>query len=378
LEIRVKKGDGGMSTDFSLSDYMSNGIENIIKGIIKASLKNPRETAFVVRYAIASRDAKKIRESFIREGHNVPAFLISSITSNCNLFCKGCYARANKFCGEGLQRGQLTDEKWGDIFKEAKELGISFVLLAGGEPLLRRGVLEKAAEVEEIMFPVFTNGTMLKDEYINLFDRHRNIVPILSIEGYKEQTDSRRGEGTYEILMGVMEKLKEKGVLYGVSVTVTTENINMVTGKDFIEVLHKKGCRAVIFVEYVPVSEATKTLAPTAVERKLLDTELQKLREQYEGVVFLSFPGDEKYSGGCLAAGRGFFHINADGSAEPCPFSPYSDTNLKNCTLKEALNSPLFRKLKETGMLLGEHDGGCLLFEKESEVKSMIDKSIYK
>ncbi len=329
MNITAKWGDGTMNGKFNLTEYMSNG-------------------------------------------ENIPAFLISSITSNCNLFCKGCYARENKSCGEGFKKEQLSSERWGDIFKEARELGISFILLAGGEPLMRSDVIEKAADVKEIMFPIFTNGTMFQDEYIKLFDKNRNLVLILSIEGNKEQTDGRRGEGTYDILMNVMDTLKEKGILYGASVTMTTENVRTVTSKDFFDKLYNKGCRALIFIEYVPITEATKQLAPTDVERKILEDEQQKLRKQYEDVIFLSFPGDEKYSGGCLAAGRGFFHINVDGSAEPCPFSPYSDINLKDCTLREALKSPLFRKLNETGMLIGEHDGGCLLFQKEKEVKELI------
>ena len=361
-----------MNNDFSLSEYMSTGIENIVKGVVKASFKNPKETTFVLKYALASKKAKNKRDNFEKKGENVPPFLISSITSSCNLFCKGCYARKNKSCGEGLQNKQLSSERWKGIFEEAKELGVSFILLAGGEPLMRRDVIEKAAQVKEIMFPVFTNGTMINEEYINLFDKNRNLILMLSIEGDKDQTDVRRGEGTYDILMNVMDKLKKNGILYGVSVTVTTENVMIVTSKTFFDKLYNKGCRALLFVEYVPVTESTKQLAPTDSERKILECEQQKLRNQYEDSIFLSFPGDEKYSGGCLAAGRGFFHINVDGSAEPCPFSPYSDTNLKDCTLKEALKSPLFRKLNETGMLLGEHDGGCLLFQKENEVREMI------
>lgn len=368
----MSRGVNNMDNEFDIAEYMSNGIENIVKGVVKASFKNPKETAFVIKYALASKEAKKKRAVLEKQGEAVPAFLISSITSNCNLFCKGCYARENNSCGDKVQKQQMSSERWESLFKEAKEVGVSFVLIAGGEPLMRKEVLEKAAKVKEIMFPVFTNGTMLQEGYIKLFDKNRNLVPILSIEGDAKQTDGRRGPGTYDILMEVMNKLEEKGILYGVSVTVTKENLITVSSKEFFDKLYNKGCRAMIFVEYVPVVESTKELAPTEKERKTLEVEQQKLRVQYEDAIFISFPGDEKYSGGCLAAGRGFFHINVDGSAEPCPFSPYSDMNLKDCTLREALKSPLFRKLKETEMLIGDHAGGCVLFEKENEVKELI------
>jgi len=352
---------------------MSNGIENVVKGVVKASIKNQKETVFILKYVLASKKAKIKRESFAKNGEKFPAFLISSITSSCNLFCKGCYSRQNKSCGEDIQKQQLSSERWESIFKEANDLGVSFILLAGGEPLMRRDIIEKAAKVKDIMFPIFTNAVLLRDEYIKLFDKNRNLVPMLSIEGSRKQTEDRRGQGTYDVLMNVMDKLKKNGILYGVSVTITTENLMTVLSLDFVNKLYDKGCRAFVFVEYVPVVKETKYLAPTNHERAVLEGEQQKLRKQYPDAIFLSFPGDEKYAGGCLAAGRGFFHINVDGAAEPCPFSPYSDTNLNDCTLREALKSPLFTKLNETGMLLGEHDGGCLLFEKENEVKELVN-----
>ncbi|HWQ30850.1 MAG TPA: radical SAM protein [Negativicutes bacterium] len=361
-----------MKGKFDLYEYLNKGVEDIVGGILKASCRNPRETVFMLKFAKASKAAGMRRESREKRGYPVPAFLISSITSSCNLFCMGCYARANSSCGEGVSWEQLSAERWGDIFREAGELGISFVLLAGGEPLMRRDVIEKAAEAKDIIFPVFTNGTLFNEDYIKLFDENRNLVPILSIEGDREITDDRRGTGTYDILMELMSKFKDKGILFGASVTLTTGNIENVTSRDFYEKLHAKGCKALIFVEYVPVTQETAQLAPTERERGILEAELQKLREKDSDTIFLSFPGDEKYSGGCLAAGRGFFHINTDGAAEPCPFSPYSDTSLKDCTLEQALNSKLFRRLDETGMLVGEHDGGCMLFQKEKEVKALI------
>ena len=365
---------GKTLNQFSITDYMSGGVENIVKGVLKASLKNPKETAFILKYAHASKVAKKKREDSCKNGDNVPAFLIASITTSCNLFCKGCYARANHTCGEGNRKELLLSERWEELFLEARGLGVSFILLAGGEPLMRKDVIEKAAKVKEIMFPIFTNGTMLTQDYIKLFDQNRNLVPILSMEGDKEQTDGRRGSGTYDTLQEVMKNLKKKGILYGASVTVTTENVATVTSKQFFEELYQKGCKALLYIEYVPVTNESKHLEPTDKERAIVEKGQQELRRLYEDVVFLSFPGDEKYTGGCLAAGRAFFHISVDGSVEPCPFSPYSDMNLRDSTLKQALQSPLFRKLKETGLLTGEHDGGCLLFQKEEEVKLLLGR----
>ena len=260
---------------------------------------------------------------------------------------------------------------WQELFNEAKDLGISFALLLGGEPLMRREVIEKAAKVKEIVFPIFTNGTLVSDSYIELFDKNRNLVPMISIEGNREQTDSRRGIGTYNEVMKAMDKLNEEKLLFGGSITVTNNNLETVTSSEFIGELLNKGVKAVTFVEYVPMNEATRDLAPTDKEREILKDNIAKLRDEFEGIVFLSFPGDEKYSGGCMSAGRGFFHINANGNAEPCPLSPYSDVNLKNINIREALKSPLFRKLKESGVLMENHIGGCVLFEQRERVQEM-------
>ncbi|WP_346895069.1 radical SAM protein [Clostridium sp. UBA7503] len=361
-----------MGTEFSLVNYLNEGVESIVKGAMKASFQNPKESKFIMKYILESKKAAKRRKNFEEKGQHIPPFLISSITSSCNLFCKGCYARANNTCGEKSNKDQMTSDQWEDIFKQGKELGISFILLAGGEPLMRKDVIEKASQIKEIIFPIFTNGTILDEEYIKLLDANRNLVPVISIEGDENKTDARRGKGTYELLINKIDSLKSKGILYGASITVTTENIYNVTSKEFIAELYNRGCKLVIFVEYVPVVDSTKDLAPTDKERNYLESEQAHLREIYEDMIFISFPGDEKHSGGCLAAGRGFFHINTSGGVEPCPFSPFSDTSLKNSSLLDALQSPLFKKLSAAEMLVGEHKGGCILFEKEEEVKKLL------
>lgn len=356
----------------NLTEYMSGAIKNLIQEALKSSLKNPRESAFLLKYALSENAAEKKRGGNEKSGTHIPPFLIASIASTCNLFCKGCYARANYACGEHRKKEELSGDRWGKLFREAVELGVSFILLAGGEPLMRRDVIEEAAAHPEIIFPVFTNGTMLDETYLALFDKNRNLVPVLSIEGNEEQTDERRGSGVYRTLIRTMDDMNRMGILYGASITVTAENLEDVTSDHFIGMLNRRGCRLIFFVEYVPVAEATASLSPGDRERAFLEERQSYLRRKYENMIFLSFPGDEKHVGGCLAAGRGFFHINAVGSAEPCPFSPYSDTSLKDGSLIDALQSPLFRRLNEEGLLLREHDGGCVLFSEEQEVKRLL------
>lgn len=358
--------------DFSLETYLSKGVERIVKEIIKLSVSSPGKGLFFMRYAAAEKRARLLRKSYEEKGEHIPPFLIASITSQCNLRCKGCYAQAQEGCQGSADKKdmkELTSGQWGEIFEQAGELGVSFILLAGGEPLTRREVLAEAGLHKEILFPVFTNGTLMDEEMLQLFASQHNLLPILSLEGNQEKTDARRGAGVYAQLEKTMALLAQNHILFGASVTVTTENREEVLAERFTETLKASGCKAVIYVEYVPADAATAYLALNEVQRTEMAEQLQCLRSREPELLFISFPGDEKEAGGCLAAGRGFFHINASGGAEPCPFSPYSDTDVLCVGLKEALLSPLFVSIRTGVLLKGEHSGGCVLFEKEEEVK---------
>jgi MoaA/NifB/PqqE/SkfB family radical SAM enzyme len=357
---------------FDLQAYVTRGVENVVRDALKATLKDPRESAFMLRFAAASKAASKKRRLAEDAGEHIPPFLIASITSQCNLHCAGCYSRCNNATVDAAPVSQLTDAEWLRIFDEADELGISFILLAGGEPMLRRDIIEAAGKKPGILFPIFTNGTFIDRRYFELFDRCRNLIPILSIEGEREITDARRGKGVYDRLIANMDAFQSRGLIFGASVTVTTENLREVSSDAFLEKLSARGCKAVIFVEFVPVTEESKHLAPGDEERELLRQEIARLRRDHPEMVYISFPGDEKSSGGCVAAGRGFFHINSHGGAEPCPFSPYSDVNIKQSSLRQALHSPLFTALREGDILLDDHEGGCVLYEKRAQVEALL------
>ena len=167
-----------MDERFDLQKYLTDGVEQVIKDALKATLKDPRESAFLAKFALACKAADKKREKNEKQGLHVPSYLIASITSVCNLHCEGCYSRANDATTDCEPSMQLTEEEWLRIFKEAEELGVSFILLAGGEPMLRWDVIETAGQMKNIMFPVFTNGTFMSDKHLDLLDRCRNIVPV--------------------------------------------------------------------------------------------------------------------------------------------------------------------------------------------------------
>ena len=363
-----------MSEKFDIQEYMTKGVERVVADAMKATLKDPRESAFMLKFAAASKAASKKRKNAEEAGEHRPPFLIASITSQCNLHCAGCYSRCNHATEDSEPVKQLSAEEWAKVFEEADELGISFILLAGGEPMIRRAVIEAAGKKPNILFPIFTNGTYMDEQYFELMDKCRNLVPIMSIEGEQDVTDARRGAGIYDRLISNMDELHKRGLIFGASITVTTRNIGEVTSDAFLKKLSDRGCKAVIFVEFVPVTDDSTELAPGDKEREYLKGEITRLREEHPEMVYISFPGDEKSSGGCVAAGRGFFHINSHGGAEPCPFSPYSDINVRDTSLREAMNSRLFRELRDGGYLLEDHPGGCTLYERRADVERILNK----
>jgi len=355
--------------EFNLERYLSDGIEKLVKNALRVTRKSPKQIAFFLRYKSASQKAAKRRNEMERAGMHIPPFLIASITNECNLKCTGCYSRAYNSYSEAQE---LSVDVWARIFKEASDLGVSVILLAGGEPLLRNDVIEVASKQDDIIFPVFTNGTKLGKMTYKMFESHKNLIPIISIEGDENLTDNRRGDGVFNEIIKSMRTLNERMILFGASITVTAKNIDSVISESFVSELESAGCKVILFVEYVPVDQSNIALHDET--RTKMAAGIEELRSKNDKVIIISFPGDEAESGGCLAAGRGFFHISATGNVEPCPFSPYSDLNIKDVSVSEAICSPFFNQLRMEGLLNLPHTGGCVLFEKDEDVRKLLNQ----
>ena len=304
-----------------------------------------------------------------KQGLHAPPYLIASITRRCNLKCQGCYARAHHHGGEG---SQLSLERWREIMKESRELGMSVFMIAGGEPFTRREFFEMTQEFPDILFPVFTNGLLLDDSLIRNLKSQMNVIPIISIEGFEKETDERRGLGTYAGVLNVIAKLKKNGLLFGVSVTATRENFPTVTSPAFVQQLLAAGGKVFIYVEYTPIEAGAENLILEDRQRTALSQMMRKFQREYNGL-FVNFPGDEEMYGGCLAAGRGFVHISPDGNLEPCPFAPYSDTSVKERSLRDALQSDFLNTIRQNHGSLVETAGGCALWTNREWVVSLLD-----
>jgi MoaA/NifB/PqqE/SkfB family radical SAM enzyme len=291
-----------------------------------------------------------------REGVHVPPIAIFSITNKCNLHCKGCYAQAIR--GEGTP-DELSAEKLRGIVAEADALGISFFVIAGGEPLTRPEIMDITAAYPHILFLLITNGMLLDAAMIETLKKQRNTVPVLSIEGTQTDTDERRGKGVHERLRQKMGELKRAGVFFSLSFTVTRNNFATVTDLDFLQGAVDDGCRLFFHLEYTPIRAGTDEWVITDEQRNEMKGLVDGFRRRFPAV-FIAVPWDEEEQGGCLAAARGFVHISANGDLEPCPFAPYSDTSLLRVPLREALQSRFLRLMRENHALFAETDGRLL------------------
>ncbi len=215
------------------------------------------------------------------------------------------------------------------------------MLIAGGEPLLREGLLDLTAETPEILFLLFTNATLIDAAIIEKLKTQPHVVPILSLEGDEALTDARRGSGCYAILLDAMRRLKAQHVFFGTSTTLTRENYDLTTSREYLRGLLKRGSRLFYYINYISVEPGTEHLQLPGDRVQAFEQLLASYRKTMP-CLFIAFPHDEIALGGCLAAGRGFVHINAYGDVEPCPFSPYSDRNLSQVSLLEESILPCY------------------------------------
>jgi MoaA/NifB/PqqE/SkfB family radical SAM enzyme len=316
------------------------------------------------------RKAAAVRKQHEWEGLLVPPIMIVSITSRCNLACAGCYMH-----GRGEKpAAEMSPDVLALVVSQAAELGVSIIVIAGGEPLVRQDEIFALAKAHpRILFPVFTNGLLIDDAMAAEIAACRNIVPVISFEGFREDTDTRRGSGVFDRLLSVCARLNNHTVFFGCSVTTTRKNFDNVTCEAFVRQMTGAGARVFTFVEYVPMAPGTGNLVLAQEQKKVLQAVLADYNRKFPAL-FIGFPGDEETYGGCLAAGRGFVHVSPSGDLEPCPAAPYSDANLSTVSLREALQSRLLGRLRDKPEVLAEMEGGCALRANRAWVEEIMGR----
>jgi MoaA/NifB/PqqE/SkfB family radical SAM enzyme len=348
-------------------ERINDDFTDMLKRALYLTFMNPRSFIFIIKAIFYQGRARKLRKKMELSGKHIPMFLIVSITRSCNLGCKGCYAMTK----DKPREGEMSLEKIESLFREAESIGISISLLAGGEPLTKKGILDVTRKFPGIIFPLFTNGLLIDKEIVRELGCQRHVIPIISVEGNEKETDGRRGDGVHGKLRECYRMLRDNRLLWGASITVTMDNFDVVTSRSFVSGLINMGCTLFFYVEYVPVEGGTESLTLDEAHRALLLKSLDALRKKYPAL-FTAFPGDEESLGGCLAAGRGFAHINTNGSVEPCPFAAYSDCDINTMSLEKALESDLFKNIRAGHSALTGTRGGCALWENRDWVKSLL------
>jgi MoaA/NifB/PqqE/SkfB family radical SAM enzyme len=278
-----------------------------------------------------------MREQLRSEGLAAPQAYLISPTMRCNLHCKGCYA-ANYSKEDDLEF-EVIDR----ILTEGEELGIFWVTILGGEPFIRQDMWEIYRRHPDVFFQVYSNGTLIDKEAAEKLAGLGNVLTNFSIEGFEEETDVRRGKGTYRKIMRGMDNLREVGAPFGFSSMVTRQNVDTIVSDEFNDMLIEKGCLIGWHFLYIPVgAHPDISLMPTPEQRELM-RQRGALRIRNEKPIFvIDFWNDAPYVGGCIAGGRSYFHINARGDVEPCIFVHLATDNIKQKSLKEAINSPYF------------------------------------
>lgn len=320
----------------------------------------------LIEAALFQRRQTKRRRDAAARGLTVPPILIASLTRRCNLRCEGCYSQALRPAGMAVTV-ELSDERFMELFEEAIDLGVGTILLAGGEPLIRRKLVERTAELKGILLPLFTNGTLIDEAFLDTAKRG-SVVPILSIEGEEKETDGRRGEGIHAGASTWMAEMRKRGMVFGASVTLTSKNSATVLDRKFLEGLGSTGIAVLFIIEYVPVAPGSDNLIVKAEQQAFLND-----TEHFSGLPFpvVALPGDEEAYGGCLAAGRGFVHLSPEGRIEACPFAPFSDRDVAARSLEQALKSPMLAAIREHHDELTETKGGCALWNRGGWVATL-------
>ena len=262
-------------------------------------------------------------------GYGVPWAILMDPTSACNLNCKGCWA------GKYEKGDTLEFETMDRIINEAKDLGIYFIIFSGGEPTVYPRLMELVEKHPDVGFMMYTNGTLIDDDMADKMLELGNITPAISLEGFKKQTDQRRGDGVYDKIMATMDRLHERGIIFGTSITATRDNVyDLFETDEFYDMLIEKGAVYSWIFHYMPIGkDPNLDMMLTPKQRAFMAERIPELRGN-KPLFAIDFWNDGTYSGGCIAGGRRYFHINAKGDVEPCAFVHFSTDNINDKSLK--------------------------------------------
>jgi MoaA/NifB/PqqE/SkfB family radical SAM enzyme len=323
---------------------------------------------FLIRSAILGSQRKN--KNVEKYNCNIPWAILLDPTSACNLHCTGCWA------AEYGNKLNLDFETLDDIVRQGKELGTFMYIFSGGEPLVRKDDIIRLCEKhDDCEFLAFTNGTLIDEKFADELLRVKNFIPAISIEGYEEETDFRRGAGTFQAVVKAMGILKEKKLPFGASLCYTRKNAETIGSEEYFDYLIGLGCKFAWLFTYMPVGvDAVTDLISTAEQRKYMYEQVRKFRGT-KPLFTMDFWNDGEYVNGCIAGGRQYLHINANGDIEPCAFIHYADSNIKEKTLLQAYQSPLFMQYRANQPFNHNQLRPCPLLDNPGRLSQIVKKS---
>ncbi|ABB14043.1 radical SAM protein [Carboxydothermus hydrogenoformans] len=302
-------------------------------------------------------------------GFKVPHTILVDPTSNCNLRCEGCWA------GAYAKHDELEYERLDRLFNEAKELGIYWIVMSGGEPFMYPYLFDLAAKHNDMAFMIYTNGTRIDEKTADKIIEVGNISPAFSLEGWEERTDRRRGTGVFKKVINAMEMLRERGAVFGISLTATRENVEEIMSDEFIDYMIDKGAKYGWIFHYIPIGRNPNTdLMLTPEQRAYLAKVVPNIRRN-KPIFLADFWNDGEFTQGCIAGGKYYFHITASGAVEPCAFVHISTHNINECSLKDVLNSPLFKAYQKRQPFNNNHLRPCPIIDVPSALREIVTET---
>ncbi len=319
---------------------------------------------------IAINSYDKRMESIAKYGCNVPWAILMDPTAACNLKCKGCWA------AEYGHNSNLSYDDLNRIITQGKELGTYMYLYTGGEPTMRRkDIMRLCREHSDCAFISFTNGTLIDDSFADEIREVGNFFPAFSIEGYEEDNDFRRGDGTFKRCTAAMQRLQDRGVPFGASLCYTSRNTEVLASDEYIDWLIERGVKFAWFFTYMPTGNGAVTeLMASSEQRALMYKKMHEWRKT-KSIFALDFWNDGEYVQGCIAGGRHYFHINSNGDCEPCAFVHYSNVNIKEVSVLEALKSPLFMAYKKNQPFNNNMLRPCPVLDNPGAISKMVNET---
>lgn len=342
-------------------------IEHILNEVDPDVMKTVAVNFFINENMIGYPKQKELKEKY---NCNIPWAILLDPTSACNLHCTGCWA------AEYGNKLNLTFDELDSIITQGKEMGVYLYLYTGGEPLVRKqDILRLCEKHNDCVFSSFTNGTLIDEEFADGMLRVKNFMPAISLEGMEEATDGRRGEGTFKKVIRAMDLLHERKLLYGISSCYTSANYDSITSEGFYDMLIAKGAYFIWYFHYMPVgNDAVPELLPTPEQRELVYRRIRDYRRR-KPLFAIDFQNDAEFVGGCIAGGRRYFHINANGDMDPCAFIHYSDSNIREKTLLEGLRSPLFQAYHDGQPFNSNMFQPCPMLENPQKLREMVERT---